>query len=182
MTFDYFAYGSNMLIERLRNRCLNPKEIGRADNRIIEFSKLSKKDGSGKATLRCQAGHRTPGVLFRIPIAERNKLDRYEGAGKGGGYIRCDKFPVHRTDNNQIAYVVTYLATFPKPNLKPYDWYLALVIAGALKHGLDGSYQEMLRRVPYCPDTDCDRRERRDAMEVLDDAGFSDYQCLLGPA
>lgn len=75
MTFDYFAYGSNMLIERLWNRCLNPKEIGcaYADNRIIEFSKLSKKDGSGKATLRWQLGPRTPGVLFRILLRRGRK-------------------------------------------------------------------------------------------------------------
>ena len=85
MTFDYFAYGSNMLTARLRKRCIFPYKVERAyaDDRIIDFSKRSK-DCSGKATLRQQAGHRTPGVLFRIPITDCKILDRYEGGLEKG--------------------------------------------------------------------------------------------------
>ncbi len=182
MTFDYFAYGSNMLTARLRKRCIFPYKVERAyaADRVIEFSKRSTKDCSGKATLRQQAGHSTPGVLFRIPITDCKSLNRYEGAGKGKGYYRCDKFPVHLTRNDEIVYARTYLASYTEPNIKPYDWYLALVIAGVLEHDLGAKYQSMLQRVPYITDTKCDRKDRCEALEVLAVAGFPEHWDLLG--
>lgn len=181
ISFDYFAYGSNMLTPRLKKRCLNPIEIryANADDRIIEFSKLSK-DCSGKATLRLKTGHQTPGVLFSIPISERDKLDTCEGAGKG--YIRWDDFPVRLTESNEVVYTTTYLAACPSSDLKPYDWYLALVIAGVLEHDLGAKHHSMLQRVPYLTDQNCDRTERCKALDVLAEAGYSDYRCLLSPA
>ena len=183
MMFDYFAYGSNMLTERLKKRGLNPTKPRRAyaDDRIIEFSKPSM-DKSGKATLRLKAGNRTPGVLFRMPKTELEKLDRYEGAGKGKGYNRRDQFPVHLTENDEIVYAKIYLASCTKFDLKPYDWYLALVVAGACEHGLDDNHLESLRHWPCTPDSNSHRRERRKALEVLDEVGFPDYRCLLSPA
>ena len=182
MTFDYFAYGSNMLTARLRKRCIFPYKVERAyaADRIIEFSKRSTKDCSGKATLRQQVGHSIPGVIFRIPISDCKLLDRYEGAGKGRGYFRCDKFPVHLTRNDDIVYARTYLASYPEPGIKPYDWYLALVIAGVLEHDLGAEYHSMLQCVPYETDTKCDRKERCKAVEVLTVAGFPEYRDLLG--
>lgn len=183
VTFNYFAYGSNMLTERLKKRCPSSTKIGLAyaDDRIIEFSKPSM-DKSGKATLRLQPGNRTPGVLFRIRKTELAKLDRYEGAGKGKGYYRCDQFPVHLTENDEIVYVKTYLASCAKSDLKPYDWYLALVIAGVCEHGLDDNHLEMLRCMEYLHDSNCWRRERRKAVEVFKEIGILDYRCFLGPA
>lgn len=179
MTFDYFAYGSNMLTERLTQRGLNPTKPRRAyaNDRIIEFSKLSK-DCSGKATLRLRVGHRTPGVLFRIPITELCILDSFEDAGKG--YFRCNHFPVHLSKNDEIVCAKTYLAACHYLNLEPYDWYLALVIAGVLKQCLGANHLTMLRGMSYYPDIDYDRKGRRDAIKVLCDAGFPDYQSLLG--
>ena len=181
MSFYYFAYGSNMLTKRLQKRCPSAVKVAcaYADNTIIEFSKLSR-DCSGKATLRCQDGYRVPGVLFEIKISERKKLDRCEGAGNSGGYIRCDSFPVHLTENNDVFYAATYLATCPKLGLKPYDWYLALIIAGAKEHELDEHHRQTLQRVPYLPDPDLSRNERRKAIKVLSKSGFPDYRCLLG--
>ena len=180
ITFVYFAYGSNMLTDRLKKRCPSSIKIGRAyaDDRIIEFSKLSK-DGSGKATLQRRAGHQTPGVLFRISKAELGCLDAYEGAGNG--YDRYDIFPVHLTRNSEIVCAKTYLASCPKLDLKPYDWYLALVIAGVLEHGLDDNHLAKLRCVPYLLDPNCRREGRCEALEVLGKAGFPDYRCLLRP-
>ena len=183
MTFDYFAYGSNMLTERLKNRCPSSKKIGLAYavDRVIEFKKPSM-DKSGKATLRFKTGIRTPGVLFRISKKELRILDTFEGAEKGGGYNRCDRFPVHLAENDEIVYTKTYLASCTKSDLKPYDWYLALVIAGICKHQLDETHLKMLRHVPCLPDPNCMRRTRCEALEVLAEAGFPDYRSLLSPA
>ncbi len=183
MTFDYFAYGSNMLTERLKNRCPSAEKIGLAYavDRVIKFNKPSM-DKSGKATLRWQAGNQTPGVLFRICKTELETLDAFEGAGKGRGYNRCNRFPVHLADNDEIVYTKTYLASCTKSDLKPYDWYLALVIAGTCKHKLDVTHLKKLRQVPYLSDPNCMRRERCKALEVLAEAGYPDYRSLLSPA
>lgn len=182
MTFYYFAYGSNMLTERLKapKRCPGATVLGRAfaDGWVIEFSKRSNLDGSGKATLGRAASQRTPGVLFKIPNAQRPALDCAEGAGKG--YDRCDAFSVQRSGSDEIIQAVTYLATSPEANLKPFDWYLALLVAGAHQHGLGDNHRARLSREPYEPDVDHTRKSRDEAMAALKAAGFADYRKLLG--
>ena len=181
MTFRYFAYGSNMLTERLKARCPGAMAVGRAfaDGAVIEFSKRSE-DKSGKATLRNKTGGRTDGVLFEIPTAELCSLDRCEGRGKG--YDRCDKFPVRLVDGDEIVPAVAYLATHTDSSLKPYDWYLALVIAGAREHALGDDHLAALRCVAYVRDLDNSRRARVEATKALTEAGFPEYRKLLRQA
>ena len=178
LTFYYFAYGSNMLTERLKARCPGATAAGRAiaDGAVIEFSKRSK-DGSGKATLRQEVRGQTAGVLFEIPTAELGALDSHEGVGKG--YQRCDAFRVRRIDGDEIVLAVTYLATSTDSSLKPYDWYLALVIAGAHQHGHGDDYLRALRREPHLPDPNGSRKTRGEAIEALTAAGFGEYRKLL---
>lgn len=171
-----------MLTERLTadNRCPDAKFCGCAfaEGAVIEFSKRSELDGSGKATL-CQAtGQQAPGVLFKIPNAQRVALDRVEGFRKG--YDRCDAFPVHRSSSDAIVQAVTYLATSPEANHKPYDWYLALIVAGAQQHDLGDDYVAKLRREPYERDDCIARKTRKEAIVALRAAGFPDYRKLLG--
>ena len=172
MTLYYFAYGSNMLTTRLRRRCPGAIRVGcaYAVDKVIEFSKPSRY-GSGKATLRHVPGKRTPGVVFKVPTSELGRLDRCEGFGYG--YDRCDAFPVRLLDNGQFLKTTTYLATSPDSSLKPYDWYLALVIAGACEHLLGGDYIGELQSVESAPDPDRDGKTRAEAMEDLTSAGFA---------
>ena len=178
MPLCYFAYGSNMLTKRLQKRCPGAvsKERAYADDWIVKFSKPSK-DCSAKATLSPKNGCRTPGMLFEIPDSEVCRLDKCEGVGYG--YERCNTFCVRLAESGEIVQVATYLATFTKPDLKPYDWYLALVIAGACEHIPDEDHLVMLRHVTYMRDPRSDREERRKAKKVLAEAGYSDYRCLL---
>ena len=181
MSLCYFAYGSNMLTERLRSpkRCPGATvfDCAFAGGWVIEFSKRSI-DGSGKATLCQAAGKRTPGVLFEIPKAQLGSLDDAEGARNG--YKRCESFPVQRSGSDEIVQAATYLASSPEENLKPYDWYLALVIAGAHQHGLGDDYLAKLRREHYSQDDNRTRKTRLDAIAALTAAGFADYRKLLG--
>ena len=178
MKFYYFAYGSNMLTTRLKRRCRGACPVGRADagDHAIEFSKLSK-DKSGKATLRRTSGGRTTGVVFEIPITERDQLDKYEGVDNG--YERCDAFPVRLPDNDEILKTTTYLATSPDSSLKPYDWYFALVIAGAQEHLIGDDYIAELRRVEFVPDPCPDRKTRLEAIDDLNAAEIADYRKVI---
>ena len=176
MTFYYFAFGSNMLTTRLQQRCRGALPVGRADaaHKVIEFSKPSI-DKSGKATLRHVSDKRTPGVVFKIPISELDQLDKCEGVG----YDRCDAFPVRLLDGGEFLKTTTYLAKSADSSLKPYDWYLALVIAGAYQHALGHDYIKELQRVESAPDPDHNRKTRSKAIEALTKAGFLDYLKLI---
>ncbi|MFZ1991952.1 MAG: gamma-glutamylcyclotransferase family protein, partial [Alphaproteobacteria bacterium] len=134
-TFDYFAYGSNMLPERLQARCPSAELLGRAyvKGHKVSFAKRSI-DGSGKATIEIATDPNSTvhGVLFRIGIDELGSLDTAEGAGNG--YNRCDKYSVIDADG-AVVEAVTYIADSSAidPNLAPYDWYRDLVVAGAIE-------------------------------------------------
>lgn len=85
--FVYFAYGSNMLRERLVARCASARPLGIAMvNAPFElvFCKRSV-DGSGKAALLPVGddGVSAPvcGVLYQLDVCDRQSLDRVEGDG-----------------------------------------------------------------------------------------------------
>ncbi len=171
--FLYFAYGSNMLTERLRGRkrCPSARPVGMAvanDYRLYYFKES--KDGSGKATLVKCRGERAYGVLFKVSDKECAALDKAEDCGKG--YDRIDDFEVFR-DAEKIN-ARTYLATKQAldTTLTPYDWYRALVLAGAIQHGLPDSYIETLCKTAWKSDAAACRPSRLAALHVLETAGF----------
>lgn len=169
-----------MLSSRLIARCNSAKVLGAATakNHTIEFSKPSK-DKSGKATLISSVGLdvHTQGVLFEIKQTELQSLDKAEGAGFG--YERHDTFSVMRASDNQNITAVTYIANKPKAELRPFDWYLALVVAGALEHDLEHYHVGNLLALPYDLDLEMDRRSRRDALAALSKHGHVDHMKLL---
>jgi gamma-glutamylcyclotransferase len=181
MTFLYFAYGSNMLTEWLRDRCQSAKPIGiaiAADHKLT-FGKRSI-DKSGKATLVRAEGIHTPGVVFQIAEDERHLLDTAEGfkhdkPDDPARYGRDDNFRIQLVGNDGITTASTYLANKPEDGLKPYDWYLALLIAGAVQHGLDPDHIKMLKRIKF--DRTNDNRQK--AIDVLKNSGYGKHEILL---
>jgi hypothetical protein len=178
MNFLYFAYGSNMLPARLLDRCPSARPIGLgiARDLAIQFSKASK-DGSGKATLVAVEGARVPGVIFEIDLAERTKLDRYEDLGSG--YRRDDALLIEDVARGGTVRTSSYFGTSLDGQLKPFDWYLAIVIAGANHHGLDAGHIAALRATEFVEDTDLDRKTRVAAIEAMLEDGVADYRTLL---
>lgn len=175
MTFLYFAYGSNMLPARLQTRCTSARVIGTAmaTGYDLEFSKLSN-DGSGKATLVAAANVSTPGILFEIDKCDRTELDRAEGPG----YERMDDFSAETGTGKRIT-ATTYIASTTHRQLKPFDWYLALVIAGAQHHALGDEHMERLRLIEHLIDEDHSRKTRAEALTALLAHGFDDHNVLL---
>ena len=80
----YFAYGSNMLWQRIRARVPSARPLGGA---ILHGHRLawhkSGRDGSGKCDVVpiAEAGHAVHGVLYEILAAEKPALDLAEGLG-----------------------------------------------------------------------------------------------------
>ncbi|MBC7138606.1 MAG: gamma-glutamylcyclotransferase [Defluviimonas sp.] len=167
-TIHYFAYGSNMLTERLRARCASAKSrhVAYAHDWTLTFSKRSQ-DGSGKATISPAAGRRVFGVVFNLDESELSELDRFEGVGKG--YDRKDDFLVHIADSKEPLNVVTYIAnpSHIDTNLEPFDWYLSLVVIGTRQHKFPPEYASSLEATPSKIDPKTDRESRREALELL---------------
>lgn len=176
----YFAFGSNMLDSRLCRRCPGArfKTTAAADGHRVVFEKLSE-DSSGKATL-VQAGGGAPalGVVYAVPAAEIPALDAFEGPG----YVRVDDFPVRCLDSQRELRTVTYVAREIVSGLKPFDWYLALVLAGMRERGFAPDAMRALVSVEYVDDPEPSRVTRLNALRDLAGAGFSDYRKLLVPA
>ena len=167
----YYAYGSNMLTERLKRRvsgahCLG---IARAPGRRLAFHKRSS-DESGKCDIPTTGNSSdvVHGVLFDIPDSQRSALDCAEGVGHG-----YEAAPIEVLDSDSSPIQATaYFATSDAidAHLVPYDWYHCLVVAGARQHRLPGDYVSSVVAVRSVPDPKPNRRTRLEALQALKDA------------
>lgn len=161
----YFAYGSNMLRERLDARCPNVRPAGNAvlHEHRLTFDQFSHVDASGKGGIVPAPGSRVPGVLWILPVSDLPALDAAESAGRG--YQRVS-VPVTR-EQGDVCEVITYQPIDLRSGLKPWDWYLALVVAGAEQHELPDAYVQRLRETPSAADPEAERPGRLAALDAL---------------
>jgi hypothetical protein len=164
--FRYFAYGSNMLTRRLaatdRAPSAKPVGIGYVEGRRLTFDKVSQ-DGSGKCDAEAtgKKTDRVYGVIFQIALTDKVALGKAEGLGMGYAEKRVEVVTV--AGKVQIE---TYIATKKDPVLRPYHWYKAITVAGAVEHGLPNDYVEWLREVESIEDPDVERRANNEALLV----------------
>lgn len=162
----YFAYGSNMLTARMVSRCPGAKETGSAwlAGYVLRFDKGSN-DGSGKGNLYLTSDPHdiVYGVLFDVPRSQLCDLDQAEK-----GYDR--KLVRVEVLNSKPVDAETYIAQEANldPDAMPYDWYMALLITGALSHDLPQTYVDSFRAVKARPDPDLNRPGRLEALRQLD--------------
>jgi hypothetical protein len=119
-----------------------------------------------------ESGQTAYGVLFELSRSEQANLDKAEGEGKG--YDRDDAFMVARLADGVETTASTYRASRQAcdEGLVPYGWYYALILAGALQHGLPGTYVAELRQTAIRPDPEPQRDSRQEALKVLACAGY----------
>src|SRR5262249_26806436 len=99
----------------------------------------------------------------------------------GPDYTRDDAFAVISADGKTCT-TTTYLAQASTDGLRPYDWYLALIIAGGREHGLDAAYVDGLRQVACVSDPVTTRKSYLDALRALEKSGIDDFRTLLAAA
>ncbi len=174
----YFAYGSNLLSTRLTARCASARVVGVAmtDGWTVSFTKPGG-DGSGKAGLVQRDGAVHPGVVYEIAAHEMPVLDKIEGLGHG--YFRDDDFRVTMIDGSKPVSTATYVPQRHDPVLKPFDWYLALCIAGAAENRFDQKVLTSFQQTPCKPDTEDHRPARLAGLEALRAAGHDLWKALL---
>jgi gamma-glutamylcyclotransferase (GGCT)/AIG2-like uncharacterized protein YtfP len=156
-TLKYFAYGSNMLTERLRRRVPSTVPLGHArlDGWQLCFHKRGA-DGSAKCDII--AGESVVhGVLFEIDADHRGLLDHVEGLGRGYDLAHVTLHSV-RGQIDAFCYVAT--ASHIDPSLLPFGWYRDFVEYGALEHGLPAAYIRRIRQVETLVDGNGERSEK----------------------
>ncbi len=161
---NYFAYGSNMSIARLRARTPSAQYRGcyALEGHDLRFHKAGM-DGSGKcdAFYTGSERHRVYGALFRLCPTEKPALDAVEGLGRG---YNEKTVTVSALDGSSVV-ASTYFATAIDPQLLPYGWYLNHVLIGAAQASLPPDYvHSKIRRVATLEDSDRDRDQRERAI------------------
>ncbi|HEX8874444.1 MAG TPA: gamma-glutamylcyclotransferase family protein [Nitrosospira sp.] len=177
-TFLYFAYGANMFSRRLKESIAPSAvaiDIGYVEGRRFSFGKVSR-DGSGKCDIEVtnNPNDRAYGVLYRINVKEKSNLGKAEGLGIG--YSEANIQIVTATGTHTAT---TYVASYKEPVLRPYQWYKALVIAGAVEHGLPAQYCEWLRTFEAQADANAERRTEREA-QLFGNLSLNNFKADVG--
>ena len=137
----YFAYGSNLKLERMRDRVPSARPAGaaRLPGYRIVCDKLGA-DGSGKANLRVDAGSCVWGVVYCLDPAHWPDLDACEpGYDRREVEVWCDGQAL-------VAHTYTSLHTTEDP--VPFAGYKRLVLEGAREHALPADWLRVLEAWP----------------------------------
>jgi len=131
----YFAYGSNMNPDRIRERIPQARLVGRA---VIKGWRLRERL---YADIERAKGCTVEGVLYLVTDTELYRLDAYEGFPRVYGGVQVNAW----LDAKHCVYAVTYAmteATKKEREGKPYPrGYRLLCSAGAHWHGVKNEYR-----------------------------------------
>ena len=181
----YFAYGSNMLRARLEERgvvLLDEGQAAQVSDYNLVFNKQSI-DGSSKANLMPAPGANAWGGLFLVNSNSLDGLDDAEGAP--GHYRRATVTVIRQGEKCEAMTYLAHPNKILKVPARPYDWYLALILAGARAcPGIPEEWITHLRQVGQCkPDNETPPRNTFiAAIAQLNAAGYANWQDLLNPA
>ena len=130
----YFAYGSNMNPERIRERIPTARMIGPA---FILGWRLKERL---YADIERSAGGRVDGVLYLLSQIEIFRLDEYEGYPRTYGCVGLDAIidPEHKV--SAFTYVLTDAARRERAGKKYPEDYRLICSAGAQWHGIRDAY------------------------------------------
>jgi len=132
----YFAYGSNLCVDQMAQRCpgaRDPLQAVLADHDWLINER-------GVATVQPFAGNTVHGVLWRVDDHDLAMLDSAEGVPVR---YRRERLTVQTVTGAALAWV--YIDHRVEPG-QPRPGYLERVIDGAVHHGLPSRWVDFLRR------------------------------------
>ena len=143
----YFAYGSNMNPERVRQRRMRFEhlESGKLANYRLIFNKRSiKHPGAASANVMEESGSVTEGVLYKLHHPSQIELmDPYEGYP-----VRYNRvvMSIASGEVSRESWVYVANEAYVETGLKPARWYLNHLLEG--KSFLSQAYLSKLRKTP----------------------------------
>lgn len=152
----YFAYGSNMDWQQIRERCPSARFICVAElkDHRLAFTRESKNRGCGVADAVSEPGKNVWGVVYEMDEGDIHRLDKAEGFVPGrldNAYNREDCQVYLDGDEEKPLTVSIYIAVKqdnpPLPNLE----YKKLIVEGAKFWQLPPEYIKKLEQVEVGP-------------------------------
>ncbi len=152
MVFWYFAYGSNMNPERVRQRRMHfdVRRGGVLDHFELVFNKRSVRyPGAASANVEERPGARTEGMVYRLLHPDQIlSMDPFEGYP-----LRYDRQVVPVACGSVIVQAWVYIANpeYVAEGLLPAQWYLDHLLAA--RDHLSAAYCRRLEAVQCLPDS-----------------------------
>ncbi|CAI2343921.1 unnamed protein product [Caenorhabditis sp. 36 PRJEB53466] len=142
--FWYFAYGSNLLAERIRYRQKGAEYEcnGKLDNFRLEFANYSRRWQGALATVIEEPGKEVWGCVWKMPMEYSDSLDEQEG-----GYHRL-MVPI-QTPQGIIQCRTYQYSDLEADPMAPSPHYKLVIVEGAKEHKLP---QEYIRRLENITD------------------------------
>ena len=124
----YFAYGSNLNLKQMAERCPDSKPafIATLPNHKLIFTGWSRAWRGGTASIKPVPGAKVAGGVYEISERDLSKLDRYEGYPTVHNRVNKAVF----TEDGERIQVVTYIKVEQSEETKPSAEYLAVVRQG----------------------------------------------------
>ena len=109
----YFAYGSNLDWEQMKERCPSASFYCRASlsNYRIDFTRKSTKRNCGVADIVKDNNYKVYGVVYRINEADLGKLSKHEGyvlQGDNNAYKRIEIIVFEEDNKKEPIIAFTY--------------------------------------------------------------------------
>ena len=152
MTVNYFAYGSNMSLAQMRERCPEHERVGIAllPDHALCFPRSSPVRLCGVAGIEERSGSEVWGVVYRLNEKDLTALDRREGCDPARAFHE-NRYNRHKVtvllngNRSRPLPCLTYLAR-PEPGEHvPSTDYMGRIIVGAEENNLPADYLKMLR-------------------------------------
>lgn len=149
----YFAYGSNMNGEQLRQRGISPVAVAIAKlpgHRVAFHGYSGVWDGAVETVVEAP-GEDAWGVLYKVEVMDAEVLDLWQDARTDGtgAYFH---YPTEVTGpDGNTRMVLLYKKDVLGPPEKPSREYLDFIVRGAVERGLPDSYIEKLRQTESKP-------------------------------
>jgi gamma-glutamylcyclotransferase len=148
----YFAYGSNMDWDQMRERCPSARFVGVAllPDYELAFTRKSVKRGCGVADAVPKRGSAVWGVVYEIGDLDLGKLDTCEGYRPGrekNSYYRRECLLLLDGNGERPLTASTYFGD-PQPNPPPPNAeYKNLLLSGARRWRLPKAYIRQLEAI-----------------------------------
>ncbi|XP_011305035.1 gamma-glutamylcyclotransferase-like [Fopius arisanus] len=158
LTFLYFAYGSNLLAERIHinNPTAVRKGVGLLENYRLDFSGYARRWRGAPATIVPDNQAHVWGAIWEIDKSNLPDLDRQEGVDVNH-YFSLD-VDVKSPDGKIFKCRVYQQCNNPKESLdvsnlpsdrQPSYSYLSTIIAGAQESGIPSDYINFLKSIKH---------------------------------
>ncbi|XP_068226953.1 gamma-glutamylcyclotransferase-like [Palaemon carinicauda] len=145
--FLYFAYGSNLLTERIHINNPSAKKIhvGKLNDYRLDFNYFSQRWQGSAATIVEDPGNHLYGILWEIENEDMANLDMQEGVHQG--IYKAVEVDVETLDGEKVKARSYQIIRPLEKDRRPSSVYMDVIIRGAKENGLPEDYIKYLEGI-----------------------------------